>query len=106
MSEVKNIIEFEKAKENMKKNISDGEINALFMGLLKIIKRTAYQNANSQILQDCIMANENFRQTLKELQQTQISLKKEQEEKLNLLNIVEKQKEQICNLVKKLQSCN
>ncbi len=98
------VINFEKAKEQVRKNISEGEINALFLGLFKIMKKSIYQSLESELKSECAMAQDNFKQTLIELQKTQNLLKKERIEKIDLLEKIDKQKQQICKLVRKIKS--
>jgi len=89
-----------KAKQGEK--ISDYELNALFLGLVRIVKKTAFESVSKDLKDECKMATENFRQTLIDLNKTEAELKKEQVKNLALKQKVENQKEQICKLLKEL----
>lgn len=95
----KNIVSFADEKKKLNKGISDDEINSLFMGLLKIVKKSAFDNANCELKNECKDAKQNFAETLKELHCTQIDLKKQMEINVNLQNKIESQQKQICYLV-------
>jgi len=97
-----NIINFAKVKAKYNKKISDEEINALFMGLIKIVKKSAEEDYDKEIKEECFFANENFRQCLIELNSVQMELKKEKDLKQTLLEKIESQQQQICLLLKRL----
>lgn len=99
-----NIININSAKSKMNKKISDNDINALFMGLVKIVKKSAMECANEELKSECSEANENFRQTLIDLNKKEAQLKIMQEENRELNLKLEAQKEQICFLLQKLSS--
>ncbi len=102
-----NIIDFAKAKEKFEyKMIGDKEINSLFLGLVKIIKKSAVQNVSREIKCECEQAKSNFTQTLKELHETEIQLKKEINMNKTLQKKVESQQKQICFLVKLFMNSN
>lgn len=98
----KNIINIATAKAKNSNVIGDQELNALFLGLVRIVKKTALENVSKDLKQECKMATENFRQTLIDLNKTEEQLKKEQIKNLALKQQVESQKEQICKLLKEL----
>lgn len=99
-----NIINIDFAKQKINKRISDNDINALFMGLVKIVKKNALDSANRELKVECNEANENFRQTLIDLNRKEAELKIMQEENRELNLKVEAQKEQICLLLQKLSN--
>lgn len=104
-----NIINFASAKTKFGKGITDSDINALFMGLVRIVKKQAEQAANSELKEECKFATENFRQTLIDLNKTEALLKKEQQKNAELCVKLESQKKQICGLLKELSNrklCN
>lgn len=93
-----------KNKKNM--SLTDSDINALFLGLVKLIKKTTMQNVSEDLKNDCVQANQNFRQSLIDLTNTQNLLKKEQQKNLELTVLIEEQKAKICLLLKKLKLKN
>ena len=99
-----NIINIDFAKQKLNKKISDNDINALFMGLVKIVKKSALENANQELKVECNEANENFRQTLIDLNRKEAELKCMQEVNRELNLKVEAQKEQICSLLQQLSN--
>ena len=99
-----NIININYAKQKLNKKITDSDINALFMGLVKIVKKSAIESAEQDLKQECDEANENFRQTLVDLNKKEAELKIMQEQNRELNLKVEAQKEQICKLLQKLSS--
>ena len=100
----RNIINIASAKRSFNKKITDSEINALFLGLLKIVKKSALENANEELKKECEDASLNFRQTIIELNEKEKELKriKELNDGLNLK--IESQQQQICMLLKKLSN--
>ena len=98
----KNIINIATAKAKNNNSIGEHELNALFLGLVRIVKKTALENVSKELKQECKMATENFRQTLIDLNKTEEALKKEQVKNMALKQQVESQKEQICKLLKEL----
>lgn len=96
------VININKAKLELSKKISDNEINALFMGLIKIVKKAAKESADEELKKECFEANQNFRQTIIDLNKTESELKKacELNKQLNLK--IESQQQQICLLLDKL----
>lgn len=99
-----NIINFASAKTKFGKGITDSDINALFMGLVRIVKKQAEQSANADLKEECKFATENFRQTLIDLNKTEALLKKEQQKNIELSAKLESQKKQICSLLKELSA--
>lgn len=100
------IIDFARAREKIEGKIGDKEINALFLGLTKIVKKSARESAERELKKECEEARENFIQTLKEVQEKEIRLKKEIEMNKTLTKKVESQQKQICFLVKLFMSSN
>lgn len=98
-SKVINII---KAKQDLNRNITESEINALFMGLLKIVKKTAIESANEDLKQECKEATQNFRQTIVDLNKKEVELKKAYEINKELNLKIESQQQQICLLLERL----
>ena len=99
------IICIEEGRTSCEKQISDDEINALFLGLAKIVKKAALESANKELRAECEMSKENFRITLIDLNRTQMELKKSRTEISKLNAKIENQQKQICNLMKKLSNC-
>lgn len=97
-----NVINITKAKDKLNKKISDNEINALFMGLIRIVKKAAMDSANNELKTECDIANENFRQTIIDLNKKEAELKRVQEVNIELKEKVESQQKQICLLLDKL----
>ncbi|MBQ9792657.1 MAG: hypothetical protein IJW32_02785 [Clostridia bacterium] len=96
------VISIIKAKQELNKNITDNEINALFMGLIKIVKKAAIENANAELKSECLEATQNFRQTIVDLNKKEMELKKAYELNQELNLKVKNQQEQICLLLDKL----
>lgn len=101
MQNKENIISVDFSKRKNKK-ISDSEINSLFLGLVRIVKKNAEQSLNEELKNECFEATQNFRQTLIDLNKTESELKKEKEKNYELSLKIESQKEQICSLLQKL----
>ena len=100
-----NVIDFANARQKFdKKSISESEINSLFMGLLKIIKKSAIESANIDLKCECNEAKQNFADTLKELHDTQIETNRQKKLIMRLENKIEVQQKQICYLVNLLES--
>ena len=99
-----NIINFASAKTKFGKGITDSDLNALFLGLVRIVKKQAQQSADADLKQECKFATENFRQTLIDLNKTEAMLKKEQQKNAELCLKLESQKKQICGLLKELSA--
>ncbi len=99
--EKENIINFEKMKAKYNKKISDEEIQALFLGLIKIVKNSARDECDNDLKEGYLNATENFRQCLMELNDTQMKLKQEHEEKIKLEAKLQNQEKLICALFKK-----
>lgn len=98
------IISIEEGRMSEQKQISDEDINALFLGLARIVKKAAIESADKELRQECQISKENFRTTLIDLNKTQVELKKSQEEIAKLNAKIERQQNQICNLLKKLSN--
>ncbi len=100
------VIDFAKAKEKFENKIGDKEINSLFLGLVKLIKKNAQQSVEKELKVECEQANLNFTQTLKELHESEINLKKEIAMNKVLSKKIENQQKQICFLVKLFMNAN
>lgn len=98
----KKVISFKRAKESIKKRIKEEDINSLFLGLLKIAKKWAISEVEDEIKEECEEAKKNFVETLKELHDTQIKLKREKVTSYKYLEKIELQQKQICALIGKL----
>lgn len=98
------IININSAKQNLNKKITDNEINALFLGLIKIIKKAAIENANEELKNECREATQNFRQTIIDLNKREAELKKAYEINKELNLKIESQQQQICLLLEKLST--
>ncbi len=97
------VINFSKESQKFKKKrIKEDEINSLFLGLLKIVKKWAIQEIDFELRSECEEARSNFTETLKELHETQISLKREKVENYKLHEKIERQQKQICLLISQL----
>lgn len=97
-----NVINITKAKRDMNKKITEREINALFLGLVKIIKKSAQENMEEELKTEVEEATQNFRQTLIDLNKKEVELKKAIELNRELNLKVESQQQQICLLLDKL----
>lgn len=104
MEEKGKIINFDFARNRLNKKITDDDINALFSGLVKIVKRSAIDSVEQELKTECNEANENFRATLIDLNKKEAELKVLQEENRELNLKLEAQKEQICKLLQKLSN--
>jgi hypothetical protein len=102
--EGKKIINFAKEKGKYNKKISDEEINALFLGLVKIVKRSAEEELSDELKKECAFATENFRQCLMELNDAQMNIKKQYNDNQLLQEKLNKKDEQICLLVRRLSN--
>lgn len=102
--EQKKVINISSAKHIMNKKISDDEINALFLGLIKIVKKAAIENANEELKNECKEATENFKQTIIDLNKKEAELKKVYEINSELNLKIESQQQQICLLLEKLSN--
>ena len=100
----KTLIDFEKARSKYAKNIGDQEINALFSGLVKIVKKYAITQVENDLKRECLMAQNNFRTTLVDLQLAEEKLKKQADEIKHLENVIEAQQKKNAALLKKLAS--
>ena len=96
------VIDFERAKENMKKRIKEGDIDSLFLGLVKIVKKWAISEIEQDLKTECEQAKKNFYDTLKELHSIQILLKEERVSNYKNLEKIDEQQKQICYLLSKL----
>ena len=95
LSEVKettlnNVVYFKKPEP---KTVSEKDINTLFLGLIKLVKKSAAESVEKSLLADLDFANSSLRKTLVKLSKTEQELKettiklKNQEEELNKLKL-------------------
>ena len=94
-----NVIDFAKAKQKIKSKINDKDINALFLGLAGIVKKNAMEQVSSELKKECKTANQNFRQTLIDLNKAESMLRSLEIENMSLKGKIELQQKQICYLV-------
>lgn len=59
-----------------KPTLSDNDITSLFMGLVKLVKKTATENANKNLIKDAEFANDSLRKALVNLSQKESEIKK------------------------------
>lgn len=97
----KNVINIASVKTLKNKPLTDSDINALFLGLVKLIKKNATLEISEDIKKDCFEANENFRQSLIDLNRTEALLKKEQEKNIKLENKILEEEKKFCLLFDK-----
>ena len=97
-----NIIEFAKARKRLRQKITPNDINALFIGLANIVKKNALDEVNQELKKECKDANENFRQTIVDLERAEVNLKKISDENISLKNKIESQQKQICFLLSQI----
>lgn len=95
------IINIASVKTVKNKLLTDSDINALFLGLVKLIKKNANLEVQEDLKRDCKEANENFRQSLIDLNKTEMLLKKEQEKNLKLTNKIMEEERKFCLLFDK-----
>ena len=96
-----NVINIASVKSLKNKPLSDSDINALFLGLVRLIKKNATLEISEDLKKDCFEANENFRQSLIDLNKTEALLKKEQEKNLILENKILEEEKKFCLLFDK-----
>ena len=97
-----NVVDFAKAKQKIKSRINDKDINALFLGLAGIVKKNAMEQVSSELKKECKVANQNFRQTLMDLNKAESTVRSLEMENMSLKDKIELQQKQICYLVKKM----
>ena len=98
----KNIINITSAKKSLQKKLTDSDISALFSGLLNLVKKSIYEKVSKDFEKENREANDNFRQTIIEVEELEAKLKKEQQKNLDLASQIENQKMQICKLIKNM----
>lgn len=96
MSNKPKIITFENKRS---KKINDREIAALFMGLLKIVKKYALEDAEYNCREEINLANQNFRECLKDLTATEQKLKIEVDKNFQLERRSQNLEAQLCALL-------
>ena len=96
-----NVINIASVKNIKNKPLTESDITALFLGLVKLIKKNASLEVEEELKKDCCEANENFRQSLIDLNKTESLLKKEQEKNLVLSNKLLREQKKFCLLFEK-----
>ncbi|MDD4211396.1 MAG: hypothetical protein PHC46_03285 [Clostridia bacterium] len=67
-----NVLNFpQKIKQNVKNKLTDDELKGLFMGLVKLVKKSATMDVNNTLKEECSYANENLRKTIIAMRQKQ-----------------------------------
>lgn len=97
--EMKRIIDFSLAKKKYDRKLSRDDINALFLGLAKIVRKNAIEEVSGDIKRECEEAKQNFAMTLKDLSKAESMVKKLSSENAKLLSRVEILHRQICQMV-------
>ena len=92
------VINISTVKGVKNKLLTESDINALFKGLVRLIRKNASLEVEKEIKKDCMEANENFRQTLIDLNKTENLLKKEQEKNLALTKKLDNEQRKFCKL--------
>ncbi len=83
-----NILQFpKKSSANTKQPITDTDINNLFLGLVKVIKRSVQEQTNQELISECEWANNTLRKTL-----VNLTTKEHEIKSLNLQNTILSQK--------------
>lgn len=81
-----NIIKFAKKRETL----SDGELQSLFMGLVRLVRKNAYEEANEKLILNYEKTNDQLRKTIVELHGKERELQQLKSEFLKLKNENEK----------------
>ncbi len=68
-TKINNVVSFDKEKQKLSNKLSDKDINLLFLGLVKLIKREAFKEANLQLKKECEFATYNYQKALSLLKQ-------------------------------------
>ncbi len=102
-----NVIQFKKPENQ----INDRDINSLFLGLIKLVKKTAEENLQKTLVKDLEMSNSSLRKTLVKLSNAEEKIleferenKKLSNENLNLKNENAILKSEIANLLNKVKN--
>lgn len=90
-----NIIQFKRPQQ---KSLDDKDINALFLGLIKLVKKTATENVEKKLSSELDFSNSTLRKTLVKLSNTTQELNEAKLEKNRLLSENNKLKEENKNL--------
>lgn len=99
--EIRRIIDFASAKRKYDKTLKKEDINALFLGLAKIVRKSAIDEVSLDLKRECEEAKQNFTMTLKDLNKAESMVKILSEENAHLESKIERLKEQVCVLVSK-----
>lgn len=94
-----NIINIATHRKNKNKAITKSDINALFLGLANIVKKSAIDEANSELKRKCHEAEENFTTALKDLNTAEAELKSVVAENELLYKKIDALREQICHML-------
>ena len=89
------------ARKRYDKTLKKDDINALFLGLAKIVRKNAINEVNQDIKRECEEAKQNFTMTLKDLNDAESKVKKLLQENAKLNVLVESLRQQICTLMSK-----
>lgn len=92
-----NIINISTVRKN--KKISKSDINALFLGLANIVKKSAVDEVSTELKRQCHEAQENFTSALKDLTATEMQLKSVVAENELLYKKIDSLRQQICTLL-------
>jgi hypothetical protein len=110
-----NVLNFPASKSQVAKNkLTDEELKGLFMGLVKLVKKSASLEIANSLKQECSFANENLRKTLVAMRQKQeeiaklSSVNKELSEKVKQLEdkLIDLRVQAVKNINKKLNTKN
>lgn len=82
----------------LNKGLSDSDINSLFMGLVKLVKKSALENANRNLIKDVEFANDSLRKALVKLSQKESQIKEIRKEFKILSQENQNLKEEILDL--------
>ena len=102
----RNVINIASIKTLKNKPLTDSDINALFLGLVRLIKKNVTLEISEDLKKDCYEANENFRQSLIDLNKTEALLKKEQEKNIKLEHKILEEEKKFCLLFEKFAKLN
>ena len=75
-TKIDNVVSFDKEKQKLSNKLSDKDINLLFLGLVKLIKREAFKEANLQLKRECEFATYNYQKALNLLKQKESEVDK------------------------------
>ena len=88
--------------KKQKNKLSDEDVNSLFLGLIKLVKKTAIEDVSNQLSTEAEFANTSLRKSLSKLAQAEIEIKNyksQLENKNREINLI---KEENCFLKTKI----